>query len=165
MSPSSPSPLPLEEVVEADFVERGRRGERRDVAADAVFGLVGLDHHRHRVPAHEALDPALDFAAARERRLLGRRDGVDVGRVGQIGKGNLTPPRPGGAPKRPSSRASPARPPHYRGEVRQFEPFTVSKPLILGPLIRSLIPKNYPYSNIPPPKKETDFTSTFEAFG
>ena len=62
--------LALEEVVEADFVERGGRCEGRDVTADAVFGLVGLDHHRQRVPADEALDAALDLAAAWERRLI-----------------------------------------------------------------------------------------------
>ena len=62
--------LALEEVVEPDFVERGGRGEGRDVAADAVFDLVGLDDHRQRVPAHQALDAALDLAAAGERRLL-----------------------------------------------------------------------------------------------
>ena len=62
--------LALEEVVEADFVERRGRRVRRDVAADPLFELVGLDHHRQRVPADEALDAALDFAAARERRLF-----------------------------------------------------------------------------------------------
>ena len=65
--------LALEEVVEPDFVERGRRRERRDVTADAVLGLVRLDHHRQRVPADQALDAALDLAAAGERRLLVRR--------------------------------------------------------------------------------------------
>ena len=66
--------LALEEVVEPHFVERGGRGERRDVTADAVFELVGLDDHREGVPADEALDAALDLAAARERRLLCRGD-------------------------------------------------------------------------------------------
>ena len=65
--------LALEEVIEADLVERGGRGEGRDVAADAVLDLVGLHHHRQRVPAHQALDAALDLAAAGERRLLLRR--------------------------------------------------------------------------------------------
>ena len=70
-----------EEVVEADFVQRRGRGERRDVAADAVFDAVGAHDHRHRVPAHEALDAALDLAAAGIRHLLVGVDGVDVGRV------------------------------------------------------------------------------------
>ena len=63
--------LALEEVVEADFVQGGGRGERRDVPADAVFRLVRLDDHRQRVPADQALDAAFDLAAAGERRLLG----------------------------------------------------------------------------------------------
>ena len=47
--------LPLEEVVEPDLVERSERlgGE---VAADAVGGLVGTDHHRCGVPADERPD-------------------------------------------------------------------------------------------------------------
>ena len=49
--------------------------------ADAVFDLVGADDHRHRVPAHDALDAALDLAAARIRHLLVGIDGVDVRRV------------------------------------------------------------------------------------
>ncbi len=77
--------LPLEEVVEADFVERGGRRESRDVPTDPLVDLVRLDDHRQRVPAHEALDPALDFAAAGKRRLLGGRNGVDVGSVGGEG--------------------------------------------------------------------------------
>ena len=71
---------PAEEMVERHLVKRRRRGERRDVAAD-VRGGVGLDHHRHRVPADDALDAALDVAVARKWRLLLRRNRVDVRRV------------------------------------------------------------------------------------
>ena len=71
-----------EEVVEADLVQRRRRRERRDVAADAVFSLVGAHDHRHGVPADEALDAALDVGAAGHQHLLVGGDGVDVGRVG-----------------------------------------------------------------------------------
>src|SRR5205814_111798 len=39
----------LEEMIEADFVQRGRGGERRDVAADPVTELVGANDHRERV--------------------------------------------------------------------------------------------------------------------
>ncbi len=74
---------PAEEVVEAHLVERGRRGVGRDVPADAVGVLVGAHHHRHRVPAHQALHAALDLGAAGERRLLVGGDGVDVGGVGR----------------------------------------------------------------------------------
>ena len=44
--------------------------------------LVGAHDHGHRVPADDALDAALDFAAAGIRHLLVGVDGVDVGRVG-----------------------------------------------------------------------------------
>jgi hypothetical protein len=55
-------------VVEADLVERRGGAIRRDVAADAVSELVRADHHRQRVPAHEALDAALDGLVAGEAR-------------------------------------------------------------------------------------------------
>ncbi len=71
-----------EEVVEGHLVERGRRGVGRDVAADAVFVTVGAHHHGHGVPADQALDAALDLAAARVGHLLVGVDGVDVGGVG-----------------------------------------------------------------------------------
>ena len=50
------------------------------MAAD-VGGGVGLDDHRHGVPADVALDPALHLPVAGERRLLLRRNRVDVRRV------------------------------------------------------------------------------------
>src|SRR5664279_1817410 len=62
-----------EEVVERHLVERSRRGVGRDVAADAWMVAIGADHHRHGVPADEALDPPFDLAVARVNRLsLGR---------------------------------------------------------------------------------------------
>ena len=71
-----------EKMIEADFVERRRRGERRNVAADAFLGLVRAHDHRRGVPADEALDPALEVGAARHQRLVVGRDRVDVGGVG-----------------------------------------------------------------------------------
>ena len=71
-----------EEVVVAHLIQRRRRGEGRDVTADAVFHLVGAHDHGHRVPADQALDAALDLAAARIGPFLGGVDGVDVGGVG-----------------------------------------------------------------------------------
>ena len=73
--------LALEEVVEPDFVERGCRRVGRDVTADAVFELVGLDNHREGVPSDQALDPTFDLAATRKRWLIGGGNRVDVGRV------------------------------------------------------------------------------------
>ncbi len=73
---------PLEEVIETDLVERGRGGEGGDVAADGRVFLVGVDDHRHRVPADQALDAPFQLAVAGEQRLSREGDGVDVGRVG-----------------------------------------------------------------------------------
>ena len=70
---------PAEKMILRHFVKRRRRRERRDVPAD-VRGGIRLHHHRHRVPAHDALDAALDVAVAGIFRLLRRRDGVDVRR-------------------------------------------------------------------------------------
>ena len=81
MSPS-PAVVAAEEMIEADFVQRRGRGIRRDVAADALLGLVGADDHRGRVPADEALDAALEVGAAGHERLLVGGDRVDVRRVG-----------------------------------------------------------------------------------
>ena len=50
------------------------------MSANAVREPVGPHDHRHGVPAHEALDPALDFLAARQRGLFFGTDRVDVGR-------------------------------------------------------------------------------------
>ena len=70
-----------EEMIEAHFVQRRRRRVRRDVAADALFGLVRAHDHRRRVPADEALDAPLDIGAAGHQRLLVGGNRVDVGRV------------------------------------------------------------------------------------
>src|ERR1041384_1929474 len=75
-----------EEMVEADFVQRRARRKRRDVAAEPAVNAVGVDDHRHGVPADEALDAPLQLAVAGIRRLLVRRDGVDVRRVERIAK-------------------------------------------------------------------------------
>ena len=70
MSPSTAFAFAAEEVVEANFVQGGGRRVRRDVTADAVALAIGANHHRHRVPADEALDAALNFLASRKGRLL-----------------------------------------------------------------------------------------------
>src|SRR5207248_1702390 len=70
--------LAVEEVVEPDLVERGRRGVRRQVAAEAVVAAVGPGDHGHGVPADEGPDAALHVLVAGEPRLLFGRDRVDV---------------------------------------------------------------------------------------
>ena len=69
-------------MIEADLVERGRRRERRNVAADAGLVLVCAQHHRDRVPPNQALDAPFDFLAAGKRHFLVGRQRVDVRRVG-----------------------------------------------------------------------------------
>ena len=70
--------LAAEEVVEADLVERRRRGVRRDVAADADAGALRAVHHDRGVPAQPRAVAALDLLVAGEPRLVLGRDGVDV---------------------------------------------------------------------------------------
>src|SRR6266404_6234426 len=67
-----------EEMVEADFVERGGAGVGGDVAADVVLDAIGAHDHGQRVPANQALDAALEFLIAGEQRLeaIGNRVGV-----------------------------------------------------------------------------------------
>jgi hypothetical protein len=83
-----------EEVVETDLVQRSRAGERRQVAADALGVLVGLDHHHRRVPADERPDATLDVLVAGEPRLVLARDRVDVGRADRGGEADLAGARP-----------------------------------------------------------------------
>ncbi len=71
-----------EEMIEADFVERGGAGERGDVAADIVLHAIGAHDHGQRVPADEALDATLEFLVAGEKRLEASGNGVGVGRIG-----------------------------------------------------------------------------------
>ena len=66
----------LEEMVEADLVERRGRGVGRNMPA-----VMAASDHGHGVPAEQAFDFAFQFAVAGELRLLVGRDGVDVGRV------------------------------------------------------------------------------------
>src|SRR6185437_8748143 len=65
-----------EEVVEAHLQQRGLRRIRGDMPADARIVLVLLVHHRHRVPANQRLDAALQRAVAWIRSLIVLGDGV-----------------------------------------------------------------------------------------
>ena len=70
-----------EEVVVANLVQRRGRRVRGNVSADAIFHAVGSHDHRHGVPANEALDAALDSAAAGIGHFLAGVNGVDIRRV------------------------------------------------------------------------------------
>ena len=69
---------PAEEVVEADLVERGGRGIRRDVPANADARALRAVNHDGGVPADELADPALKRFVTGEPRLHLGGDGVDV---------------------------------------------------------------------------------------
>ena len=71
-----------EEMIEPDFEEIGNRLVGGDVASETAALAVGLDHHRHRVPADDRLDTPLERRVARSLGLLVGRDGVEVGRRG-----------------------------------------------------------------------------------
>ena len=70
------------EMHEAGVVERRRRLEARDMAAELGAFLVGAQHDRRGVPADVAPDRHFQLAIAGMRRLLVGMDGVDIGRVG-----------------------------------------------------------------------------------
>src|SRR5690606_24129143 len=67
-----------EEVVEADLVEGGGRGEGREMAPDPLDVVVGLGDHHRGVPSDVPADAALDVAVTRELGLVLQGDGVDV---------------------------------------------------------------------------------------
>src|SRR5439155_16862781 len=56
------------------------------MSADTILFFVSADHHSHRVPAHQAFDPALHFLTAGERRLLANWNSVLVRSSGSKGK-------------------------------------------------------------------------------
>src|SRR5258707_2910422 len=58
-----------EEMVEADFVERGGTGVGGNVAADVVLHASGAHDHGQRGSSNPALDSALEFLIAGEQRL------------------------------------------------------------------------------------------------
>jgi hypothetical protein len=66
------------EVVEADLVEHRRRLVTRYVPAELGGLLVGLEHHRDRVPAHDRAHAPLERLVDRVLGLVLRRDRVDV---------------------------------------------------------------------------------------
>src|SRR5699024_8986630 len=71
----------VEEVVKADFVERGRRRITGDMAAHAVVLAVGLYHHGHSVPAHDRANAPFQRRITRRAHLGVLGNGVDVGRI------------------------------------------------------------------------------------
>jgi len=69
----------------------GQRGERGDVAAQVAVEAVGLDDHRHRVPAHPRAQALFIFEVARAVLFEVRRDGVHIsGIAGKRDMGTAT---------------------------------------------------------------------------
>ena len=81
--------LAAEEVVEADLVQRGRGGVRREVAAEARVRVVRAHDHGRGVPADDAADALLHRLVAGERRLLLGGDRVDVARLDEAGQADV----------------------------------------------------------------------------
>ena len=100
--------LALEEVVEADLEQLGRRGERGHVPADAELGTVAPRHDGGRVPAHDRQQPPLQLLVARVVGLGRGRDGVHVVGGGQRGQPDVE--AAGVAEDLAEQEARPARP-------------------------------------------------------
>ncbi len=73
-----------EEMIEADVVERRGGSEARDMTAQFGRFLVGAQHHRQRIPAHQRPDLVLEFGVPRRALLLGHRNRIHVRRVGVV---------------------------------------------------------------------------------
>jgi hypothetical protein len=70
----------LEEVVEADVIQRGAGRESGDVAAQIRILHVGAHDHRQCVPANDRTDAAFHEQVAGHACFAGNRDGVAVRR-------------------------------------------------------------------------------------
>ena len=66
------------EMIEADVVQRRRRGEAGDVSAQRPGLAIRAHHHRHRVPADDAADAPFHVRVAGALGLQLRRNRVDV---------------------------------------------------------------------------------------
>ena len=76
--------LTLEEMVEADVIERRRRSEAGDVATDAIVLTVGMHDHGGGVPADQRANLPLQRVVAVALDLAMRRNRVDVGRIRRV---------------------------------------------------------------------------------
>ena len=130
--------LALEEVIEADFVERGRRGVGRDVAADPVRVAIAAHDHRHRIPADEALDAALDLLAAGKRRFFFGADAVDVG--GDGGKRQRNTGHAGVVTKGGEQALNAAAVPLLDDVIERLAPLALFDGFQLGGVLRGVIP-------------------------
>ena len=75
-----PANLAAEEVVEPHLIQTCCARVGCKVATNPWVLLVGAQHHRRRIPAHDVPDASLHRLVAREGRLVARLDRVDVRR-------------------------------------------------------------------------------------
>ena len=68
----------VKEMVVTDLVKCRQRRIGGDVASKPAVLAIGVDHHRHRVPADVTLDADFRLPIARKPRLLFNRNRVDV---------------------------------------------------------------------------------------
>lgn len=74
----------MPEVVEPDVIQRRGGCEGRDMPAEFGRDAVGLDHHRHRIPADIGTNAVFHRAVARVLGFQVRGNGVDVGGIGRV---------------------------------------------------------------------------------
>ena len=74
-----------EEVLLSHFVEGGCRGKGGHMSTEAIKLAVGPDHHRHRIPADQILDPLFHLFIAGIGSFLIGSDAVLVGSNGVVG--------------------------------------------------------------------------------
>jgi hypothetical protein len=108
----------------------------KSVAQDAARPAVGAHDHGHGVPADDALDTALDLAAARKYRLALHRYGVDIGCGERALSADAVPVRL--ELETPQQIAHPLRPLGPVNIVQGFEPFPVFLLDLSGPVFASI---------------------------
>ena len=129
--------LAAEEMVEANLIQRRRRGIRRDMPAHSHAGAVGPGHHHRGVPPDVSPDPPLDMLVAREPRLPLRRDRVDVVGAAQPGHPDLLLARPLQQPEHDVPGARPA--PGPDDGIERLDPFARLVRIDIGQLGRQPI--------------------------
>src|ERR1700740_1687634 len=70
----------MEEVVKTDLEQRDQRQVSQTCPADSRVLLILPMDHRHRVPANQRLNAALQHSIARIRLFFMLRNGVQIGR-------------------------------------------------------------------------------------
>src|SRR5712692_1915416 len=113
-----PSP---EEMVEADFEERGGRSIRGNMAANTVVESIRANHHGQGVPADQAFDPALNLLVAGEHSLFLHGDGVYVRSIRGERRRGAQPLRAGAEAVEQNRRRFVAL--FFQDRIERFNPF------------------------------------------